>query len=108
MVMHRNSLSTSILSLGSFFRQVKFYEKVVMTRGCVGLSHFVQDCHTVFMDNMQIFFATIVSPVFSSQFCLTFSLLVLCSFVSGCKGYVLVGLWLPDNSDGKSNNSRRQ
>jgi len=56
MVMHRNSLSASILSLHSFFRQVKFCEEVVITRGCVGLSDFVQEYHTVFMDNMQIYF----------------------------------------------------
>ena len=56
MVMHRNSLSTCILSLHPFFRQVKFYEKVIMTRSCVGLSDFVQDCHTLLMDNMQICF----------------------------------------------------
>jgi hypothetical protein len=34
-----------------------FYEKFVMTRGRVGrLSDLVQDCHTVFMNNMQIYF----------------------------------------------------
>jgi len=53
MVMHRNGLSASILSLHFYFRQVKFYKEIVMTRGCVWLSNFVQDCHTVFMDNIK-------------------------------------------------------
>ena len=53
MVMHRNGLSASILSLRSFFRQVKFHEEVIMTRSCVW-SDIVQDCHTIFMDNVKV------------------------------------------------------